>query len=90
MAVAMGEDGAGLSGDCSRYKRRACAGPEEQGEVILQLKARASPQEIATAHKQTGVKDDEVQKHGPMVHAILADLADGHHFEMRKSSLSRP
>ncbi|CAK0840860.1 unnamed protein product [Prorocentrum cordatum] len=64
MAVAMEEDGASLSGDCPRYKRRACAGPEEQGEVILQLKAKASPQEIATALKQAGVKDDEVQKHG--------------------------
>ncbi|CAK0811048.1 unnamed protein product, partial [Prorocentrum cordatum] len=39
-AVAMDEDGASLSGDGSRYKRRACAGPEEQGEDALQLKAK--------------------------------------------------
>eukprot|EP00959_Pyramimonas_sp_CCMP1952_P205675 4301167-Pyramimonas_sp.AAC.1 len=89
MAVPMDEDGASLSGDCPRYKRRACAGPEEQGEDVLQLKAKASPQEIATALKQACVKDDEVQKHGPMLHTILADMADGFHFAMRKSSLSR-
>ncbi|CAK0897105.1 unnamed protein product [Prorocentrum cordatum] len=43
MAVVMDEDGASLSGDCPRYKRRARAGPEEQGEDVLQLKAKASP-----------------------------------------------
>eukprot|EP00959_Pyramimonas_sp_CCMP1952_P320142 6699902-Pyramimonas_sp.AAC.1 len=76
MAVAMEEDGANLSGNRTCYKRRACAGLEEQGEDIRQLQAKASPHEIATALKQARANDEGVQKHGQMLHTILADMAD--------------